>query len=150
MITVCFLLSIILSGLAPSHDARMAVFRVSQVDNQLHIDLSFDIEDYQTALAVTEEQVTSTQLAQYLDEATDWRINASDDYKILVSDLNTSGEHYQATCRILLQDSITSLKISNSFLTGVKGHSNIMILNLNDTFRDFRMHAKRTALLVSY
>lgn len=128
----------------------MAVFRISQTDSQLQIDLSFDIEDYHNSLNLTEEQVTSKQLAQYLNAVTDWRINDIDKGNILVSNLSTIGDHYHATCTISTLKSISTLDISNSFLTGVKGHSNIIILDLNDTFRDFRMHAKRTSLTVSY
>lgn len=146
-----FLILVSLTTTPPSHDAMIAVFKLSLEGEDLTLDLSFDIEDYCISLSTKQKEVTVEQLTQYLNEVTSWEINDSSSASLTVTSLTIKGEHYHATCKLsTINTDINKLDILNKFLLPIEGHSNIIMLDLNDTFRDFRMHAKRTTIEVKY
>ena len=48
------------------------------------------------------------------------------------------------------RENIKSVTIKNEFLLNVKSHSNIVKLDINNTFKDYRLHKERREIKVDY
>lgn len=131
-----------------SHDLAMAKFKVFTTADQTHLAITIDKEDL---LAEMKAQEFSLELLQSYFEAhtiftfdgkqevfklTDFRINA-DHLKLNASFINRIGQ-------------VKALQIENTCLINVKKHSNIMQIDINNEQKDFRMHEKRTVIIVEY
>lgn len=132
------------------HDAVMAMFKVEQKADQVQLKLSFDIQDYLSSQNLTKNQVSIEQLKNYLNASTQWLFNDIR-AEIIVKEINVQRDHFLADCEFDLANmEINKLVIKNEFLIGVKGHSNIIMMDLKDTFKDYRMHVGRKKIEVTF
>ena len=77
--------------------------------------------------------------------------NAYDRVTPQVLDLRSDGHHTKVICFLSKNiANIKSVKIKNEFLLNVASHSNIVELDINNTFRDFRLHDQRREIKVDY
>ncbi len=145
-----FLSTFLLLSFDYSHDAVIAVFKLSSQENKLMLDITFDIQDYIEHTGQSNESLESTDFHTYLTRHTAWKINEKE-ADIHVVEIKKDGDHFRVSCQLQnVPFDVRSLKITNEFFLHVPSHSNIIMVDLHDSFRDFRMHAGRREIEVVY
>ena len=68
-----------------------------------------------------------------------------------VLEIKSDKHHTKVICFLSkYKESIKSVTIKNEFLLNVKSHSNIVKLDINNTFKDYRLHKERREIKVNY
>ncbi|MTB52533.1 hypothetical protein [Lewinella sp. W8] len=132
------------------HDVAMATFRVSQTENGLALELTFDQHDYLKVLDLTPKDVTPQQVQDYLDLSTTWVING-EERELLIDKLTTQDHHIVAYGKFdQSKENICDFLVRNEFLLEVEDQTNVLVLALPEKTRGFRMHEGRREIAVSY
>ena len=138
------------NSFAPLHDVPIAVFHIAEFDDSIQINIIFDIEDFHESLGVKANEVTLEYMQNYLDENTSFQFNTQvADLKI--SEVKMVRDHIKVKGSFgKLAQKVETIKIENYCLTNIPHHSNVIQVDLNNKFRDFRMHIKRTEINLRY
>lgn len=95
-------------------------------------------------------KITNEAFNTYLYKTSSWEIDGKQLTPKVLS-IKTNSHHAKAIC--LLDTSIKKIrkvKIKNEFLFDIETHSNIIMLDFNNTFKDFRLHKEKKELIVFY
>ena len=135
----------------PTHDVTIAMFRISESTEGLALDVTLDIEDYCSDQKINSTELSVQNLQTYLNRNTSFQINEEKAAGILVKVFTVVNDHIKIKCVLgKTRMNIRSLNIQNTCLINIAKHSNIIQIDLNETFRDFRMHKGRTEIVVKY
>lgn len=135
---------------ATDHDAITATFHVIERGHVIMLEVDFDTNDYLSVNTPAHYKITKAEFEDYLNRTTDWEF---DDVKVKPKTLSLKqfGHHTKVVCFLSDEAYKTKkIKIKNKFLLGVRTHSNIVMLDLNGVFKDFRLHTARTEITVDY
>ena len=132
------------------HDAVTAKFHVVERGEVLLLEIEFDIDNYLKRNESKSNKVSKEDFTEYLNKTTSWLI---DNEKIEPKTLSIqySGHHAKAIC--FLSESkkkIKSVQVKNEFLLDIKSHINILMLDLNNTFKDYKLDKNRKSVTVNY
>ena len=144
-------ISIVLGNIStPTHDVPLAIFHIKKVENDIQLNISFDVEDFSESLSVKANQVDLDFMQKYLNKNTNFQFNTEAiSFKILT--VKTVRDHIKVMGVFdKTPHSIKSLKIKNNCLIDISNHSNIIQIDLNDQSKDFRMNKKRTVIHLNY
>ena len=114
------------------------------------LEIDFDEENFIKFGASKSLHVSKEDFSKYLNKTTSWEFN---DEKLVpqVLEIKSDEHHTKVICFLSkYQESIKSVKIKNEFLLNVKSHSNIVKLDINNTFKDYRLHKERREIKVNY
>ena len=132
------------------HESISASFNVIKRGHLLMLEIDFDEENFIKFGESKSLQVSKEDFSKYLNKTTSWEIDGE---KLIpqIVDIK-SGEHYTKVICFLSEykENIKSVTIKNEFLVNVKSHSNIVKLDINNTFKDFRLHKDRRKIKVNY
>ena len=135
------------------HDSVSATFNVIKRGHVLMLEIEFDMHDMSHSIGKNNQhhnKITKQEFREYLHKTTSWEFDGEMIIPEVLS-LKTIGGHSKAICFLSkAKKNIKSIKIKNEFLLGVKEHSNIIKLDVNNTFKGFRMHKNRKELQVNY
>ena len=136
--------------LTPVHDVPMATFHIYQSDQTIKMDMTFDSRDLSEALQINDDQISLKSIKAYLDSHTKFLFNNKNS-PFRISTFKIVKDHIKIKGYFELKlEKVTHLIIENTCLNGIKNHSNIIQLDLNNLSRDFRMHVGRTTLRLEY
>lgn len=138
------------SHTTPPHDIAIAMFRISQSEARLTLDISLDANDLATALGKTEEEINLSMVQTYIAQHTQFEFNSmKNDIHLL--ELKKVREHLLIKGEFLKGvNSIEEIHIQNTCLIDIPNHSNIIQVQVNDGLRDFRMHKERVKIEIEY
>ena len=132
------------------HESISTTFNVVKRGHVLMLEIDFDEENF-TKFAVSKSlHVSSKDFSKYLNKTTSW---VFDGQKIVpqVLEIKSDEHHTKVTCFLSkYKENIKSVTIKNEFLINVESHSNIVQLDINNTYKDFRMHKERRQIKVNY
>lgn len=132
------------------HESISATFNVIKRGHVLLLEIDFDEENFIKFSASNSLHISKEDFTKYLNKTTSWEF---DGQKIIPEILDIqAGEHHTKVICFLSQNpaNIKSVIIKNEFLLNVKSHSNIIKLDINNTFKDYRMHKERREIKVDY
>ncbi|MGJ8744136.1 DUF6702 family protein [Polaribacter sp.] len=132
------------------HESISASFNVIKRGHVLLLEIDFDEENFIKFGESSSLHISKEDFAKYLNKTTSWEFDGK---KVTpqVLDLKSDGHHTKVICFLSKNpDNIKSVKIKNEFLLNVASHSNIVELDINNTFRDFRLHDQRREIKVDY
>jgi len=132
------------------HDSISATFNVIDKGHVLMLEVDFDTFDFLKLDAAKSITVTKEDFSNYLNKTTSWEFDGKQLTPQVLS-IKPTGHHTKVIC--FLSKSIKNIKkvvIKNEFLVNVKAHSNIVALDINNTFKDFRLHKERREIKVDY
>ncbi|MDP5094216.1 MAG: hypothetical protein NWQ17_12975 [Polaribacter sp.] len=133
-----------------THESISASFNVIERGYVLMLEIEFDMYNYLMQSNVTSHKVTLEEFSTYLNETTSWEFNGVQINPKVLS-IKSEREHIKVICFLSKsKNKIKSIKVKNDFLSEVKDHSNIIKLDLNNSFKDFRLHKERKNLVVNY
>lgn len=146
----CFIVSLNLSA----HESKIALFELSQQDDQVVLSIRLDLEDLATSIGTPLSSVPpecSAIAETYIYERVKININE----KMLdICMLNQSQDgHYLKITASLgeVKGNIEKINIWNTcFIDSIAKHSNIIHARLNKKTRSFRMDKDRTFISISY
>tara|TARA_B110001450_G_scaffold152282_1_gene142093 strand:- start:1419 stop:1880 length:462 start_codon:yes stop_codon:yes gene_type:complete len=133
-----------------THESISASFNVMNRGHILLLEIDFDEENFIKFGESISLQVSKEDFSKYLNKTTSWEIDGE---KLIPQILDIKyGEHHTKVICFLSEytENIKSVRIKNEFLMNVKSHSNIVKLDINNTFKDFRLHKDRREIKVDY
>lgn len=149
LIIICFtFLNIAMSN--DVHESISASFNVIKRGHVLMLEIEFDEENFIKFGASNSLHVSKEDFGKYLQKTTSWEFDGK---KLTPQILDIqSGEHHTKVICFLSKnpDHIKSVTIKNEFLLNVTSHSNIVQLDINNTFKDFRLHKGRREISLNY
>ena len=133
-----------------SHESVSATFNIIEKGHVLMLEIDFDDENFIKYGETSSLKITKEDFRKYLKETTSWEIDGKRLTPQILT-LKSVGEHTRVICFLSkAKKGIKTVKVRNEFLIDVKDHSNIIKLDINNSFKDFRMHKKRIQLEVNY
>ena len=139
-----------ISGTNLKHDAVSATFNIIEKGHVLLLEIEFDEENYIKFGDAQNLKVTKNDFGNYLKKTTSWKI---DNEEIIpqVLHIKSVKQHTKVICFLSkAKKNIKTVTVHNKFLIDVENHSNIIQLDINNSFKDFRMHKDRIQLQVNY
>jgi len=149
LILTCFAL-LNITNINNLHESISATFNVIRRGHVLMLEIDFDEENFIKFGASKSLHVSKEDFSKYLNKTTSWEFN---DEKLVpqVLEIKSDEHHTRVICFLSkYKESIKSVKIKNEFLLNVKSHSNIVKLDINNTFKDYRLHKERREIKVNY
>jgi hypothetical protein len=132
------------------HESISATFNVIKRGHVLLLEIDFDKENFIKFGASKSLHVSKEDFSKYLLKSTSWEFNGE---KLIpqVLEIKSDGHYTKVICFLSkYKESIKSVTIKNEFLLNVKSHSNIVKLDINNTFKDYRLHKDRREIKVNY
>lgn len=133
-----------------THDSISATFNVIERGHVLMLEIDFDMDNYLNLNTTKDHMITKEDFSFYLNKTTSWEFDGEKLTPQVLS-IKSLGHHTKVIC--LLSETkkyIKTVKISNEFLIDIKGHSNIIKLDINGGFKDFRLHKNRKEIEIDY
>jgi len=126
--------------LHPAHEVPIALFDITIVsDETITIDIQFDKEDLEKAIAVP----TNENIEAYLSVNTQWQLNKKIT-PLEICSIQKDQEHYSIQTQFPpLSKKLEMIDIRNSCLIEIPNHSNIIYLHYDGKKRGFRLHKDR-------
>ena len=149
LILTCFAL-LNITNINNLHESISATFNVIRRGHVLMLEIDFDEENFIKFGASKSLHVSKEDFSKYLNKTTSWEFN---DEKLVpqVLEIKSDEHHTKVICFLSkYKESIKSVKIKIEFLLNVKSHSNIVKLDINNTFKDYRLHKERREIKVNY
>ena len=149
LILTCFALFNI-TNLNNLHESISATFNVIRRGHVLMLEIDFDEENFIKFGASNSLHVSKEDFSKYLNKTTSWEFDGE---KLVpqVLEIKSNEHHTKVICFLSkYKESIKSVIIKNEFLLNVKAHSNIVKLDINNTFKDYRLHKERREIKVNY
>ena len=132
------------------HESISATFNVIERGHVLMLEINFDEENFIKFGESKSLHISKEGFKNYLNKTTSWEIDGK---KLTpqVLDIKSIGDHMKVICFLSKKTKkIKSITVKNEFLLNVKSHSNIVKLDINNTFKDYRLHKGRREIQVEY
>lgn len=132
------------------HESISATFNVIERGHVLMLEIDFDDENFIKFAESKSLHISKEDFSKYLLKTTSWIIDGKELIpKIL--DIESGEHHTKAICFLSKKiENIKSVQVKNEFLLNVKSHSNIIMLDINNTFKDYRLYKERREIKVDY
>lgn len=132
------------------HDSITATFNVFEKGHVVLLKIQFNTSDYIFVKPSRGVDITKDNFNEYLDATTSWEIDGEVINPKVLS-IKTSKHHTEVLCFMSeKKENIKTVKIKNEFLLDIKSHSNIVMLDLNEIAKDYRLYQKRREIVVAY
>lgn len=150
LLTLCFFLVFNFNNNA-AHDAVKATFNVIKKGHVLMLEIDFNAEDFLKVNDLDNQTISKDVFAKYLNNTTSWEI---DGVKIspCVLSVKPNGHHTKVICFLAKapKSDVKSINIKNKFLINVESHINVIQVDVNKTFRDFKLDKDRQELAITF
>jgi len=149
LILTCFAL-LNMTNINNLHESISATFNVIKRGHVLMLEIDFDEENFIKFGASNSLHISKEDFSKYLNKTTSWEFDGE---KIVpqVLEIKSDEHHTKVICYLSkYKENIKSVTIKNEFLLNVKSHSNIVKLDINNTFKDYRLHKERREIKVNY
>lgn len=150
ILIVTFLALLNIGEIDNFHESISATFNVIKRGHVLMLEIDFDDENFIKSGASSSLRISREDFSKYLHKTTSWEFDGK---KIIPQVLEIkSGEHHTKVICYLskYRENIKTVTIKNEFLLNVESHSNIVKLDINNTFKDYRLHKERREIKVDY
>ncbi|PWG06261.1 hypothetical protein [Polaribacter aquimarinus] len=133
-----------------THDSVSATFNVIERGHVLLLEIDFDQENYIKFAESRSLKINKEDFRNYLYKTTSWSFDGEEVVPQILS-IKSQREHTRVICFLSeSKKNIKIVKVKNEFLINVKEHSNILKLDINNSFKDFRLHKNRREIKVVY
>jgi sulfur relay (sulfurtransferase) DsrC/TusE family protein len=132
------------------HESISATFNVIKRGHVLMLEIDFDEENFIKFGESKSLHVSKEDFSNYLHKTTSWEFDGK---KLIpqVLEIKSFQHHTKVICYLSkYRENIKSVTIKNEFLLNVKSHSNIVKLDINNTFKDYRLYKERREIKVDY
>jgi hypothetical protein len=132
------------------HESISATFNVIKRGHVLMLEIDFDEENFIKFGESKSLHVSKEDFSNYLHKTTSWEFDGK---KLIPQVLEIKSVKHPTNVICYLskyRENIKSVTIKNEFLLNVKSHSNIVKLDINNTFKDYRLHKERREIKVDY
>ena len=141
-----FISAIFMNGnFTPTHDVAVAVFHITESNDILEIDITFDLDDFSESLGINTSELSLEYMQVYLNKNTSFQFN-SQVANLKISEMQIVRDHIEVKGNFGgAMKSIKTIKVENTCLNNVPHHSNVIQIDLNNKSRDYRMHKKKNS-----
>ena len=149
-IIIVFIAFIAMSSSNILHESISATFNVIERGHVLLLEIDFDEENFIKFGDVKSLKITKDDFSKYLNKTTSWECDGKELTPQILT-IKSDRQHTKVICFLSkAKENIKTVNVRNEFLIDVKDHANIIKLDINDSFKDFRMHKERRELKVIY
>ncbi|WP_299017852.1 DUF6702 family protein [uncultured Polaribacter sp.] len=149
LIIICIVL-LTISSTKPTHDSVSATFNIIKKGHVLLLEIEFDEENYIKFGDANSLEVTKQDLEKYLNKTTSWYFDGKETTPQVLT-ITSQREHAKVLCFLVeARKNVKTVKVKNEFLIDVKDQANIIKFDLNNSYKDFRLHKGRTQIEVNY
>lgn len=132
------------------HDSVTATFHLIEKGHVRMLEIDFDTKDYLAVNTPVNYTITKEDFGSYLNKTTSWQFDGVSITPKILS-LKQAGDHTKVVCFLSeATKNLKSIEVKNEFLLDIPTHSNIVMLDVNKVFKDFRFHKGRTEIKVDY
>jgi len=132
------------------HDTPLAMFHISQHEDNIIVDVSFHLDDFAKSAKVEEDELTEEIVQEYMQENTNFRVN-SKKIPLKITHFSSKKNHIRVKGNLeQITEKVESLKFRNTCLIDIMGQENIIYINLNGSTKDYRMNRRRKVVRVRY
>ena len=132
------------------HDAVTAKFHVVERGEVLFLEIEFDAENIIKLNKTSSLRVTKEDFTKYLNETTSWVFDGTQIVPKTL-DIQTSGDHNKAICYLSKSlKEVKSVKVKNEFLLDIDEHINVVMIDLNKTYKDYKLDKNRKEIIIDY
>jgi hypothetical protein len=132
------------------HDAVTAKFHVVERGEVLFLEIEFEEENLIKLNKTSSLRVTKEDFTKYLNETTSWVFNGKELHPKTLS-IQATGHHKKAICFLSKSiKNVKSVQVKNEFLLDIEEHINVVMLDVNQTYKDYKLDKKRKEISVSY
>ena len=136
--------------LTPIHDVPLATFRITESNDILEVNITFDLEDFSQSLEIKTSEINLKRVQDYLTKHTSFQFNAQVT-NLKISEVNIVRDHIKIKGNLgKTIKHIDTIKIENTCLNNISRHSNVIQIDLNNQSKDYRMHKRRTVINLEY
>lgn len=149
LIFACFAL-LNITNINNLHESISATFNVIKRGHVVMLEIDFDEENFIKFGESKSLHISKEDFSKYLHETTSWEFDGK---KLIpqVLEIKRGEHHTKVICYLSkYKENIKSVKIKNEFLLNVKSHSNIIKLDINNTFKDYRLYKDRRGIEVEF
>jgi hypothetical protein len=149
-IIITFLSLLNFANINELHDAVIAKFHIIQRGEVLFLEVEFDAENMVKLNKTNSLRVTKEDFTKYLNETTSWFFDGKKITPKTLS-LQSSRGHNKAICFLSksLKD-VKKVQIKNEFLLDINNHINVVMIDINKSFKDYKLDKNRKELTVHY
>lgn len=150
ILIVAFFTLVNINNTSNFHESISATFNVIKRGHVLMLEIDFDEENFIKSGESISLRITKEDFSKYLHKTTSWEFDGE---KIIpqVLELKSGEHHTKVICYLSkYKENIKSVTIKNEFLLNIESHSNIVQLDINNTFKDYRLHKGRREIKVDY
>lgn len=145
-----FLAFLNLHNTSTLHDSVSATFNIIERGHILMLEIDFETFNFLKLEDAKNIKVTKEDLGEYLNKTTSWEIDGVKLFPQILK-INSRDHHTKVICFLAkAKKNIKTIKIRNEFLLDIESHSNIVKLDLNDTFKDYNLNKERKEIEVVY
>lgn len=132
------------------HDAVTAKFHIVERGEVLFLEVEFDAENMIKLNKTSSLKVTKEDFTKYLNETTNWFFDGKQIIPKTLS-IQTFGGHKKAICFLSKSlKEVKSFKVKNEFLLDIDEHINVVMVDLNNTYKDYKLDKNRKEITVNY
>ncbi|WP_396602958.1 DUF6702 family protein [Algibacter sp. R77976] len=134
------------------HDSVKATFNIIEKGHVLMLEIDFDTDSFKKTNNLESQTISKAVFLEYLNATTNWEIDGATILPIVLS-IKPYGHHHTKVVCFLSKapmQSIKSIKIKNAFLIDVHNHINVIKIDVNKEFKDFKMDKNRQELEVAF
>ena len=132
------------------HDAVTAKFHVVERGQVLFLEIEFEEENLIKLNKTSSLRVTKEDFTNYLNETTSWVFNGERIQPKALS-IQSTGHHKKAICFLSKSlNNINTIQVKNEFLLEIEEHINVVMLDVNKTYKDYKLDRKRKEIVVNY
>ncbi len=145
-----FINLLFLFSFASTHDVQIATFTIYQESNQLQFRVEIEKKDILKTFEERQLALNKNTIGQYLKEH--FIISVNDKKTNLqITSFNDKAKHIYISGKVTsLNKKIRKIKIRNTCLLNIEGHSNIIALRINNSERDFLINANRKEIKAKF
>jgi hypothetical protein len=132
------------------HEAVTAKFHVIERGEVLFLEIEFEEENLIKLNKTSSLRVTKEDFTNYLNETTTWIFNG-EKIKPKALTIQATGHHKKAICFLSKSlKNIKTLQVKNEFFLDIEEHINVVMLDVNKTYRDYKLDRERKEIVVNY
>lgn len=134
------------------HDSVKATFNVIEKGHVLMLEIDFDTDNFKKINTLENNTISKAVFLKYLNTTTSWEIDGVTLLPEVLSIKPYGHHHTKVVCFLSKapKNSIKSIKIKNKFLIDIHAHINVIKIDVNKEFKDFKMDKNRQELAVEF
>lgn len=132
-----------------SHSIHIALIKICEIKDHYKIEITLDIKDLEITLKTNKSDITVMMMDHYINENMSIKFDQIP-ADIIIKQIAINNDHFKISGELMHDVYLAkTFTVTNSILTNIDNHSNIVQLRINNIEDDYHMNRKRTHLSIN-